>query len=338
MAKTLKENGIEFKELWGVQANPVVGKAREGIAIAKDPANKIDAVLAVGGGSVIDTSKAICGGAHLDGDIYDVYEGKIPVPQDCLPLYIVLTLSATGSEFNVSSVISNPEKKEKLGVFFKDTPVVSAIDPSVQLTLPWRQVMCGAVDATSHLMESMFHSDDLNITTRQINFALQKSIQKSMELMLINEKDYNAKENFAWAASVTSNSLPHFGNCGDWNVHFIEHCVSAFNDKIAHGEGLAVLSCAYYPIMYKKGICKKQLEMWSEEVMGEKDPLKGFEKYTEMLRRWKAPLKMKDIGITKEEDLKEIVKIFAHHREFKLVSPVFNLTDEDVMEILKAAC
>lgn len=334
VCKTLKENGIEHIELWGVQPNPLVSKVREGIAICKDEKNGIQAVLAVGGGSVLDSSKAIACGAKMDRDIYDYYELKCPCPPVLLPVYTVLTLSATGSEFDFCGVVSNPEKHEKIGAFFPDSPVASAIDPSSQMSLPWRQVMCGAVDAMSHLMEAMFDKEDNSITTLYINFAIQKSIIKCMERMLVDPTDYNARENFCWSAALALNGLPHFGHAGDWNVHHIEHSVSVFDDNIAHGEGLAVVERGYYPIMYKKGVCKLQLEKWSEEVMGEKNFDEGIKKWNDLLKKWKAPVSLKDLKITEEKQVDEIVKLYEHHKQFHMVSNVNPLTGAEVKEVL----
>lgn len=337
VTKSLKDNGIEIKELWGIQPNPLISKVREGVAICKDPANKIDAILAIGGGSVIDSSKAIAAGALLDGDIYDYYMRKIPQPQKMLPLFSVLTLSATGSEFNFGSVVSNPAEHLKIPTYFPESPVASAIDPTVQFSLPWRQIMCGAVDGMSHLMESMFHFDTDGLTTRNINFSLQRSIIQCMEIMTNEQLDYAARENFCWAVSLALNGLPHFGNAGDWNVHYIEHCISSFNDKIAHGEGLAVISNHYYPIMYKKGICTKQFELWAKEVMCEDDVNKALAKYTELLKKWKAPLTLPDIGITEMSDVEKIADYFMEHSAIGIKSPVNTLTRDGVKEILVAS-
>lgn len=333
VCKTLADNGIEFKEMWGVQPNPLISKVREGIAICKDPANKIDAVLAVGGGSVIDSSKAIAAGALYEHDIYDYYLRKTEQPKKMLPLFTVLTLSATGSEFNFGSVVSDPELHTKIGTFYPQSPVASAIDPSVQQSLPWRQVVCGATDALSHLMESMFHKDTSHTTTRQVNFGLQRAVMQCMDILCDHPDDTTARLNFCWAASLALNGLPHFQNCGDWNVHYMEHCVSVLDDHIAHGEGLAVLSAHYYPFMHSRGVCVEQLKLWSKEVMGEDDPVKAFAKYKEMLRRWKAPLTLPALGITDEKAVDTIAGYFEEHSRL-VRSPVFPLSREDCKEVL----
>ena len=121
----------------------------------------------------------------MDGEVYDIMRGKVPIPHVMVPLYVVLTLSATASENDAGGVISNPPTKEKLGTFFGEVPVASAVDPTIQFSLPKWQVMCGASDALSHLMEGMFSLDGTCITGRQINFGVQKAVFKAMEILKV---------------------------------------------------------------------------------------------------------------------------------------------------------
>lgn len=330
----MKDNGIEHIELWGVQPNPLVSKVREGIALCKDASNGIEAIIAVGGGSVIDSCKAIAGGAKLECDVYDYYTRKVKGPATTIPLFTVLTLSATASEFNNGSVVSNAETHEKLPAYFA-YPIASAIDPTVQFGLPWKQVMCGACDSFSHLLETMLHTDDTDITTKQINYGLQKSIIRSMDLLVKDPKDYHARENFCWAISLALNGIAGFGLSQDWNVHYIEHAVSAFNDKISHGMGLAVITLQYYKEVYNRGIVKKQLEEWSEEVFGEKDPIKAVDKIKEEFIKWKAPTTLEELGV-EEKDIKTIVDIEQHQNEIGIYSPILRLKREDTEKILRA--
>jgi alcohol dehydrogenase YqhD (iron-dependent ADH family) len=333
--KTLKDNGIKSVELWGVQPNPVITKVREGIAITKKKENGIEAVVAVGGGSVLDSGKAICVGTYYGGDVYELYEKDKSIPEH-LPLYTVLTLSATGSEFNKGSVISDPSKKLKLGTFFY-TPVASAIDPTVQFSLPWRQVMCGAVDSLSHLMESYFSKPNESITGREVNLAIQRSVIKSMKIIRKDPKNYNARASFCWAVSIAINGLQAIGMSGDWNVHWIEHAISAYDDKIAHGEGLAVVSLQYYPYLYKaKPEIKDQFEQWAEALFNTKDVNEAFRKFRELYIEWEAPLTLNAIKIPKE-GIEEIVKIEDSFRNLGRKSPVLPLTKEIVRIVLTSA-
>jgi alcohol dehydrogenase YqhD (iron-dependent ADH family) len=245
-------------------------------------------------------------------------------------------LSAAASEFNKGSVVSDPETKEKLATGFNNSPVASAIDPTVQLTLPWRQVMCGAVDSFSHLLETYFSKPNTNITTRQINLALQKSIIKAMERIKKDVNDVDARTNFVWAVSVALNSIAGFQMSQDWNVHYIEHAVSAFDDKIAHAEGLAVVSLAYYPFLYEKGLCAEMFQEWAETVFGTKDVKEALQKLKELFVFWETPQTLKDLHI-EEKDIATIVKIERGHHSLGLESTLFPLTAADVEQILRLA-
>lgn len=331
--KSLTDNGISHEELWGVQPNPVIGKVREGVTICKDKSKGIEAVLAVGGGSCIDSAKAICAGAVVDGDAWGFYDRTIAPPPKILPLFTVLTLSATASEYNTGAVLSNPETKQKLAAFF-EPPVASALDPSVQLSLPYRQVVCGAVDAMSHLMEQYFSPPNKNITTRQINLALQRSIILAMERVKKDLKDVEARGEFVWAVSLGLNGIAGFMLGADWNVHYIEHAISAFDDKVAHAEGLAVVSLAYYPWLFKKGICNDQFQEWAELVFGTKDVNEALKKLKELFAFWEAPLCLEDLKL-KEENITEIAKIEQTHQDKGSVSALYQLSEADVVEILK---
>ncbi|KAH7815524.1 putative NADH-dependent butanol dehydrogenase a [Monocercomonoides exilis] len=333
--KCLAMNGIADEELWGVQPNPLISKVREGIAICKDKTKCIEGVLAVGGGSVIDTSKAICFGSKMENDIWEIFCGMSLPPPEGLPLFVASTISMTGSGLNNSAVISNPESHSKLPSIF-DYPKICAIDPTVEMSLPWRQVMCGAVDALSHLMENYFSMDNKNITTRQINLALQKSVIKSIERVKANKEDVEARANFCWAASLALSGLTVFGLSGDWNVHHIEHALSAFDEKIAHGEGLAVISLAYYPQLYAKDVCNEMFEEWALEVFGKKDVKEAFAMLRELYVYWGAPLTLQDLKV-KPEDIEEIVKIEQEQQMLGAASDLWYLDEEDVKNILLAS-
>ncbi|KAA6380664.1 MAG: alcohol dehydrogenase [Streblomastix strix] len=334
--KSLSDAGIADVEVWGVQPNPLVSKVREAIGIAKDAKNGVEGILAVGGGSVIDSGKAIAFGVKYSGDIWEIYDDPKKSPSKGLPLFSVLTLSATASEFNSGSVLSNPEKKKKVPMFFAN-PVASAIDPTVQFKLPWRQVMCGAVDSLSHLMEQYFSLPNETISTRQINLALQKSVIETAKKIKKNNEDYEARANFVWAVSLALNGLPTFGLSGDWNVHYIEHAISAYNDKIAHAEGLAVISLAYYPILFKKGITHGQFEEWALTVFDTKSVPDAINKLRDLYIELEAPLTLEDLKLN-AKDIDAIADIESLNKESGIpVSKLWKLSKDEVKEVLKAA-
>jgi alcohol dehydrogenase YqhD (iron-dependent ADH family) len=270
----------------------------------------------------------------MDVDIWEYFLLRVPKPET-IPLFTVLTLSATASEIDAGGVITNPETRLKVGRFF-DFPVASAVDPTVQFSLPWRQVMCGAVDSLSHLMENYFSPPNKSITTREVNFGLQRSIIKSMERLVVDPKDYDARANFVWAVSLALQGVGFFTLRGDGNVHNIEHAVSAYDDKIAHGEGLAVVSLAYYPQLYAKGEITEQFEAWAEGVFGTKDVHEALRMYRELYVLWKAPLKLGDIGIGPEA-VDEIVRIEQSEHAVGMVSPLWPLSAADTKQVLTAA-
>lgn len=335
VVKGLNDNSVEFIELWGVQPNPVISKVREAVAITKDEKNGIEAVLAVGGGSVLDSAKAICFGRYFEGDPWELFLKK-DRPSKHLPLYTVLTLSATASEYDAGGVVSNLEQKLKLGAGF-DFPVASAVDPTVQFSLPWRQIFCGAVDSLSHSMESYFSSANESYAGREVNLGIQRSIIKSMEKLVVNPNDYDARASFCFATSLAISGYQSTGLSGDWNVHHVEHAISAFDENVAHGEGLAVVSLQYYPyLLEKKPELKEQFEQWAERIFGTTDVQTAFGRFRELYVLWKTPLTLKDLRIPKEA-INEIADIHQGHKKAGMVSPLFPLAVEDTREILTRA-
>lgn len=338
--KGLGDNGIESVELWGVQPNPVVAKVREAVALAKDPKNGIESILAIGGGSVIDSAKAAVLGRYFDGDVWDLIEqlqsGAKKAPLQYLPLYTVLTLSATATEYNANFVVTNPEKKLKLGPSLC-FPVASAVDPTVQFTLPYRQLVAGAVDSLSHAMESYFSLPNEMIAGREVNLGIQRSIVKSMEKLVVSPTDYDARSSFCFATSLAISQYQSTGLSGDWNVHHVEHAISAYDDNVVHGEGLAVVSLEYYPYLYaKKPELKDQFEQWAERLFGTTDVQAAFAKFRELYVSWKTPMTLKDIKIPKEA-INEIADIHQGHKKAGMVSPLFPLAVEDTREVLNRA-
>ena len=197
--------------------------------------------------------------------------------------------------------------------------------------------MCGAVDAMSHLMETMFSLDGTGITGRMLNFGVQRSILQCMDILLKDPTDYAARENFCWAASLGLRGEAQFTNDEDWNVHFLEHGISTWSDKIAHGEGLAAVAPWYYEYIYKHNICKESLELWSKEVMGESDFLTGLEKFRQIMLSWKAPAGLLEIGIKDEKAVDDIVAMYQRHLDIGYCSGVFKMTSAQAKEILMEA-
>ena len=197
--------------------------------------------------------------------------------------------------------------------------------------------MCGAVDALSHLMESMYSLSGTGITGRYINFAQQRSILQAMEILVKDPTNYEARENFCYATSLALRGEAQFTNDQDWNVHYLEHAASVWNDKITHGAGLAAIAPWYYRYMYTQGYCRESLNLWSQEVMGEADFSTGIEKFRQIMLSWQAPAGLQGIGITSEAVVDEIVSIFMISTQLGYKSGVYPLSKEAAKAILMEA-
>lgn len=239
---SLKASGIEITELGGVMPNPRLDLVNEGIKLVKE--NKINIIIAVGGGSVIDSAKAIAMGACYDGDVWDFYSGKA-TPVNALPVATVLTIPAAGSESSNSSVITNLDGKLKRGYSNNIiTPVFSILNPESTYSLPPYQIACGSADILAHLMERYFVNVELvDLTDRLIEGAMQ-NIMKFAPLAIENPENYDIRAEVMWVGTVAHNNLLDTGRGGDWASHGIEHELSGIYD-IAHGAGLAIIFPAW---------------------------------------------------------------------------------------------
>ena len=236
----LKE--FEIYELSGIEPNPKLSSVRKGVALCKE--HKIDVVLAVGGGSCIDASKHIACGAFYEGDPWDLVLDRSKVT-GALPIAVVVTICATGSEMNSGAVISNEETNEKLEI---NTPLLypalSICDPTYLYTLPAKQTAAGTVDIMSHVFEQYFQPNDGAYLTDRLAEAVLKTCVHYGPIALKEPENYEARSNLMWSSTVGLNHLLTVGKGGAWSVHPMEHELSAFYD-ITHGVGLAILTPAW---------------------------------------------------------------------------------------------
>ncbi len=247
---SIKKNGLydkisqllsdfEVFELDGVEPNPKIESVRAGVLICKEQG--IDVVLAVGGGSVIDASKVIAGGAAYDGDAWDLVTNPEKIGK-VLPIVTVLTLAATGSEMNKNAVISNMETNEKLGTSSRDfIPMASICDPTYMYTLPAKQTAAGTADIMSHVFEQYFQKERRAFITDRLSESVLKTCIKYCPIALKEPDNYEARANLMWASTIALNSTLTCGKGGPWTCHPIEHELSAFYD-ITHGVGLAIVT------------------------------------------------------------------------------------------------
>jgi alcohol dehydrogenase YqhD (iron-dependent ADH family) len=242
--ESLKAAGVSWVELDGVQPNPRLSLVHRGVEICKK--EKLNFILAVGGGSVIDSAKAIAIGALYDGDVWDFYDRKQTAAR-ALPVAAVLTIPAAGSESSVSSVITNEEGPWKSSVNDECIrPVFSILNPEATFTLPPFQTACGVADMLAHIMERYFTREaHVELTDELCEGAMRTIIRNARRVITGGgERDYGARAELMWAGSIAHNNLLSTGRIGDWGSHAIEHELSALFD-IAHGAGLAIVFPAW---------------------------------------------------------------------------------------------
>jgi alcohol dehydrogenase YqhD (iron-dependent ADH family) len=253
--KSLKDAGLSYVLLGGVVPNPLISLAREGAAICKK--ENIDFLLGVGGGSVIDSLKAIGFGAKYDGDVWEIYDGRARTPiTESLPIGSIVTIAAAGSETSSSSVLTNDENQLKRG--YKSEvcrPKFAIMNPELTYTLPAYHTSCGVVDIITHTLERYFSPRAQNQMTDLIAEVVLKNTIANGHAVLENPNDYEARSEILWAGSLSHNDLTGLGYAGDWGTHQIEHELSGmFN--VAHGAGLAAVWASWARYVYKNDVMR----------------------------------------------------------------------------------
>ncbi|MDR2194822.1 MAG: iron-containing alcohol dehydrogenase [Treponema sp.] len=268
--RSLEKAGVTWIELTGVQPNPRLSLVYTGIALAKK--ESVEAVLAVGGGSAIDSAKGIALGAVDDGDVWDFYE-KIRVPLTALPVATVLTIPAAGSESSISSVLTNEKGPWKKGVNYECIrPAFSILNPEFSYTLPPYQTACGIADMLAHVMERYFTAEqDHHVTDQLCEGTMRAIIHNGLTICRGDGKDYHARAEIMLAGTIAHNNMLSMGRPGDWASHLIEHTLSARYD-IAHGAGLAIVFPAWMEYVIKReaarGVNPARFARFAAEVWG----------------------------------------------------------------------
>ena len=256
---SLDAAGIAHEELSGVRPNPEVGLVREGVELARS--FKADLVLGVGGGSVIDTAKAVAIGVPYEGDVWDLFVGAAkPVAEGKLPVACVLTIPAAGSESSASAVITNDELQLKRGLSSElHRPALAIMDPELTLTLPPYQTAAGITDMIAHVMERFFSSVGPVSVTDNIACGIIRSLIEEAPRVLSDPNDYDARANVMWAGTLAHNDIAGLGRnasptgrAGGWESHALEHELSAHDARITHGAGLAVIFPAWMRYVWRE--------------------------------------------------------------------------------------
>ncbi len=310
---SIKKNGLydkvyevlgdyEIFELSGIEPNPKLSSVKKGVAICKEKG--IDVILAVGGGSTIDASKHIACATFYDGDPWDLVLDRSKVTK-VLPIFTVLTISATGSEMNPGAVISNEDTNEKLEINHPLLyPTLSVCDPTYQFTLPSKQTAAGTVDIFSHILEQYFQPNDGAYITDRLSEAALKTCIKYGPVALKKPDDYEARSNLMWTGSIALNHLFTFGKGGGWSIHPIEHELSAFYD-ITHGVGLAILTPAWMRYVLSENTVKRfavyARNVWDVTCEDDQTAAEiGIDRTEEFFKSLGMPTTLSEVGIGDE--------------------------------------
>lgn len=333
------ENSIEYFELEGIVPNPRIDKVRMGVKIAKE--YKIDFILAVGGGSVIDTAKLVAAGALIENDPWDIVIGKAKV-ENALPIGSILTLAATGSEMDTSSVITNEETSQKLGwgsEFVR--PKFAIMNPEYTYTVNSYHTAAGTADIMSHTMENYFSLNDGCYLQDRFSEGVLKTCIKYGPIAIRDPENYEARANMMWANSWAINGLLDAGKSTAWSVHAMEHELSALRD-ITHGVGLAILTPYWLEYCLDDQTSEKIAEFGYNVFNLEKsestneDAKKAIEALREFFSSIGIPTKLRDESFS-EEDLPIMAKNCMNNRKTPEIKGFKHLVEEDVLNIYKKA-
>ncbi|MGL5560090.1 MAG: iron-containing alcohol dehydrogenase [Paraclostridium dentum] len=338
---SLLENQIDFVELGGVKPNPRLSLVNEGIELCRK--EKVDFILAVGGGSVIDSAKAIAIGVPYNGDVWDFYCKDIEI-KEAIPVATILTIPAAGSESSTGTVITNEEKQLKLSCGCELLrPLLSIINPELYFTLPKNQIANGISDMMSHIMERYFTNTSNTDLIDGLCESTLKTIMRNGSIIINDNKNYDAWAEIALSGNIAHNGLLGLGREQDWASHKIEHELSAIYD-VAHGAGLSVITPAWMKYVYKEN--PHMFEQFAINVMGVESTSKsqeeiineGIEKLKSFYKKLELPTSLKELNIN-ESNLELMAKKSTNFKDGKeiLIGGLKKLNWEDVLAIYNLA-
>lgn len=321
--KITKSLGIEVFEEANVRPNPEISSVRSGIATCKE--HDIDFVLAAGGGSVIDCAKAIAFGVYYDGDIWDVYLRKADSHQS-LPLGVVITIAATGSETNGNSVISNDETGQKLGLKYAiSRPEFAIIDPSYTLSVNEHHTFAGSIDMMMHVFEQYFATTTRTDTSDYMSIGVIKSVIENTRRILNNQDDYQVRANLSWASTLAWNWILGVDKNQDWATHRLSYPVTK-EYGTTHAYALAIIFPSWMKVAlkYNPEVMVHKLSLLGRELFGTANPEDVIEELTAVFSSFKAATSFEEEGIhLSNEDIDFLVK------EVLVLGPVGNVVKID---------
>jgi|SRR5690625_25266 len=336
IVQTLKEENIEYVELSGVEPNPTLQLVQEGIELCRQ--QNVDFILAIGGGSVIDSAKAIAAGVLYDGDVWDFFIDKA-TPTEAIPIGVVLTIAAAGSEASSGSVITNEDgyyKRSFGGSVIR--PAFSILNPELTYTLPKYQTMCGIADIMSHIIERYFTNVKKVDLTDRLCEATLKTVINNARILIENPNDYAARAEVMWAGTIAHNGLLDTGRTGDWATHMIEHEVSGIYD-VTHGAGLAALFPSWMRYVMNENIDKFvqfAVRVWDVDLAfddKEAIALEGIKRLENFFAEIGLATSLTELNIPNNrfDEMAEKCVEFGNIGSFKV------LDKEDVLQILEMA-
>ncbi len=302
--KILEDAGKKVFDFNGIMSNPTYAKVQEGAKLAKE--NKIDFILAVGGGSVIDCCKIVAAQAKTDKDLWEMEMTDHQFPMDVLPMGAIVTASGTGAEMNGGAVITNEEKVIKAGMAAA-APGFAILDPAYTASVPRMQVISGAFDTLSHAMETYFGNSDQDNVSDDVALAIMKNTVVNMKRLMGNVNDMQARGNLMWDSAMAENGILKVGRVTDFQAHQLEHQLGAYTD-CNHGQGLAVIHPAYYRHVIKDA--EEKFTRFAKEVFGADTAEAGVEALADFIKTCGLPTKMSELK-SKVEITPEILRKVA---------------------------
>ena len=309
----LMREGKTVVEFPGIMPNPTYKKVMEGVKLAR--AHQVQMILGIGGGSVMDCCKAVALAARYKGDAWEnFWDRKGIVDFEPIPVGVIPTTAGTGSECNGAAVITNEEEKVKIGYDYpKCNPEFALMDPAYTFSVPREQMVSGAFDSLSHIMETYFSGPDRDNVSDDVAEALMRNVVRNLRIAVKDQEDYTARSNLFWNSTLSENRLIKLGKKGDFGCHLMEHQLAAYTD-CNHGEGMAVLHPVYYRHIYRDGLKKFvrfARNVWeisgegkSEEALAEA----GIDALADFIREIGLPATLRELGMKDRKQLGEIAE------------------------------
>lgn len=339
ITQSLSDNGIKYSELVGVEPNPKLSMVRDGAAICKR--DGIELVLAIGGGSSIDMAKVTAAAALYDGDPWD-FSSKIKEPKQALPIGVILTHSAAGSEMSASAVITNEETKIKRGYNSEfNRPLFSIMNPELTYTLPPYQTACGIVDIMMHTLERYLTKSGDAEPTDMIAESVLKTVIKAGSIAMSDPTNYDARASIMWASSLSHNDLTGCGKSYFMVSHQIEHELSGMFDNIAHGAGLSVVFPAWAKYAYKYDVprfARYAVNVWNidyDYTCLENTALAGIKATEDYFKSIGMPVRLGELGVS--EDTFEEMAIKCTNFGERTLDGFIQYGKDEIIDILKLA-